>query len=94
MEGIDRITFNPAVMGGKPCIRGMRVTVGMILGQLSGGATIDALLAGFPYIEREDVLQALRLGSYLASASKSLPLEEDDIVYTREYRVQLPGPIE
>jgi uncharacterized protein (DUF433 family) len=47
-------------MGGKPCIRGMRVTVGMIVGQIESGCSIDQLLADYPYLEREDVMQALR----------------------------------
>ncbi len=55
----DRITRDPAVMGGKACIRGMRVTVGMIVGQIGAGITIDELLADYPYLEREDILQAL-----------------------------------
>jgi uncharacterized protein (DUF433 family) len=62
-----RITVDPEVMSGKPCIRGMRVTVGMILGNLSGGIEVDRLLAEFPYLEREDVLEALRFGAWLAS---------------------------
>ncbi|HZL49627.1 MAG TPA: DUF433 domain-containing protein [Terracidiphilus sp.] len=60
MGEIDRITQNPAVMGGKACIRGMRVTVGMIVGQIGAGVSIEKLLADYPYLEREDVLQALR----------------------------------
>ena len=55
MEEINRITHNPAVMNGKACIRGMRVTVGMILRQLAAGQTIDSLLADYPYLEREDI---------------------------------------
>jgi uncharacterized protein (DUF433 family) len=47
-------------MGGKPCIRGMRVTVGMIVGQMGTGRTIDTMLADYPYLELEDILQALR----------------------------------
>ena len=62
-----RITRNPAIMNGKACIRGMRVTVGMILGNLSGGVTIERLLELYPYIERDDVLEALRYGAWLAS---------------------------
>jgi uncharacterized protein (DUF433 family) len=46
-------------MGGKPCIRGMRVTVGMIVGQIGAGHTIEEVLADYPYLEREDILQAL-----------------------------------
>lgn len=60
MAQFTRITQNPAVMGGKPCIRGMRVTVGMIVGQIGAGRSIDELLADYPYLERDDILEALR----------------------------------
>lgn len=73
-KGFPRITVNPAVMGGKPCIRGMRVTVGMILGNLGGGTSIEQLLQGYPYLEREDVLEAIRYGAWLAQ-SRELELE-------------------
>jgi uncharacterized protein (DUF433 family) len=66
MGEIDRITQNPAVMGGKACIRGMRVTAGMIVGQIGAGVSIEKLLADYPYLEREDVLQALRYAAMLA----------------------------
>jgi uncharacterized protein (DUF433 family) len=66
MSTFTRITQNPAVMGGKACIRGMRVTVGMIVGQIGAGRTIDELLKDYPYIEREDVLEALRYAAWLA----------------------------
>ena len=66
MEQLDRITFNPARMGGKPCIRGMRVTVGMVVGQIGAGRSIDDVLADYPYLEREDVLQALRYAAWRA----------------------------
>ncbi len=59
MEQFSRITHNPAVMGGKACIRGMRVTVGNVLEQLSTGRNIDELLGDFPYLEKEDVLEAI-----------------------------------
>lgn len=59
MTRLDRITQNPQVMGGKPCVRGMRVTVGMIIGQIGVGHSIEDLLADYPYLEREDILQAL-----------------------------------
>ena len=61
-----RITRDPAVMGGKPCIRGMRVTVGMILGNLGDGVATDELLAAYPYLEGADVLEAMRYGAWLA----------------------------
>lgn len=64
MSNFARITQNPAVMGGKPCIRGLRVTVGMIVGQIGAGRTIDELLADYPYLEREDVLEALRYAAW------------------------------
>ena len=60
LEPLDRITQDPAVMGGKPCIRGMRVTVGMIVGMMGSGRAVDEVLALYPYLEREDILQALR----------------------------------
>lgn len=63
---LERITQNPQLMGGKPCIRGMRVTVGMIVGQIGAGRTIDELLADYPYLEREDMLQALRYAAWRA----------------------------
>ena len=53
-------------MGGKACIRGMRVTVGMIVGQIGAGRAIEEVLADYPYLEREDVLQALRYAAWLA----------------------------
>ena len=61
-----RITRNPEVMGGRACIRGMRVTVGMILGNLGSGISLDELLSAYPYLEREDVLEAMRYGAWLA----------------------------
>jgi uncharacterized protein (DUF433 family) len=65
-ECFGRITQNLAVMGGKPCIRGMRVTVGMIVGQIGAGVGIEELLADYLYLEREDIMQALRYAAALA----------------------------
>lgn len=56
---LDRITVDPEQMGGLPCIRGLRVTVSMVLGQLAAGRMIDDVLADFPYLERADVLATL-----------------------------------
>ena len=61
IENLDRITQDSAVMGGKPCIRGMRVTVGMIVGQIGAGVSIEELLSDYPYLEWEDIMQALAL---------------------------------
>lgn len=66
MGPFDRITRDPQVMGGRACVRGMRVTVGMIGGQIGAGISIDELLADYPYLEREDVLQALQYAAWLA----------------------------
>ncbi len=60
----DRITQTPGVMGGKPCVKGTRVTVGMIVGEIGAGTSIDALLADYPYLERADVMQALRYAAW------------------------------
>ena len=66
MTQFDRIVHNPQVMGGKPTIRGMRVTVGMVVGMIGAGRTIEQVLADYPYLEREDVLQALRYAAWRA----------------------------
>lgn len=65
-EEFDRITQEPGIMGGKPCIRGMRVTVGRIVSQIGAGESIDELLADYPYLERPDILQALQYAAWLA----------------------------
>jgi uncharacterized protein (DUF433 family) len=66
MEHLNRITQKPDVMGGKACIRGLRVTVGMVVGQIGAGHSIEAILADYPYLEREDILQALRYAAWRA----------------------------
>jgi len=63
---LKRITIDPNVMGGKPCIRGIRVTVGTITGLLSTGITIEELLNLYPYIEKDDVYAALAYASWRA----------------------------
>ena len=66
MEQLDRITQDPNVMGGKACIRGTRVTVGMIVGQIGAGRSIDEILADYPYLRHEDIMQALRYAAWRA----------------------------
>lgn len=66
MEQLHRITQQPDMMGGKACIRGMRVTVGMIVGQIGAGRTIDEILVDYPYLERDDIMQALRYAAWRA----------------------------
>ena len=64
MEKFGRITFDVNVMGGKPCIRGMRVTVGTIVGLLSQGYSIEQVLEKYPYLEREDIQEALAYAAW------------------------------
>jgi uncharacterized protein (DUF433 family) len=66
VQQFRRITIDPEVMGGKPCIRGMRITVGMILEALSVGRTIEQLLADFPHLEEQDIREALAFAARLA----------------------------
>ena len=63
---IDRITFDPEVMGGKPCIRGLRVTVGLIVGLIAAGRTRKDILALYPYLEDTDITQALTYAAWRA----------------------------
>jgi uncharacterized protein (DUF433 family) len=72
MSAFGKITRSPAQMGGKPCIRGMRVTVGMIVGSIGAGATIEDVLAEYPYLERDDILQALSYAAWLAEEREVL----------------------
>jgi uncharacterized protein (DUF433 family) len=69
MLGLERITFDPTVMGGKPCIRGMRVTVGTVVGLLAAGRTHDEVLMAYPYLEPADIQAAL---SYAAWRSEEI----------------------
>ena len=64
MKTINRITFDPEVMGGKPCIRGLRVTVGTLVGLIAAGRTRDEILNLYPYLEAEDVAQALAYAAW------------------------------
>jgi uncharacterized protein (DUF433 family) len=61
----DRITQVPGVMGGKPTIRGMRVTVGMIVGQIAERQSVEDILAAYPYLEPEDIHQSLQYAAWL-----------------------------
>ena len=64
MFSLDRITRNPEVMGGKPCIRGMRVTVGMIVGLVANSHSAAEILSAYPYLEEEDLRQALAYAAW------------------------------
>ena len=64
MKSLDRITFDPAVMGGKACVRGMRVTVGTVVGLLAAGRSRADILRAYPYLEREDIDQSLAYAAW------------------------------
>lgn len=66
MLGFDRITFDRNVMGGRACVRGMRVTVSLILNLVANGMSIEEIIEAYPYLEAEDVRQALRYAAWLA----------------------------
>jgi uncharacterized protein (DUF433 family) len=64
MKELDRITFDPAIMGGKPIIRGMRVTVGTVVGLVASGYTTPQILDMYPYLEAKDISQALAYAAW------------------------------
>ena len=74
MKMLDRITFNPAMMGGRPCIRGMRVTVGAIVGLIATGHSRPEVLKLYPYLEEEDIVQALKYAAWRVE-EVDLPLQ-------------------
>ncbi|MDO9287217.1 MAG: DUF433 domain-containing protein [Thermodesulfovibrionales bacterium] len=74
MKKLMRITFNPEVMGGKPCIRGMRVTVGMIVGMIASGHSREDVLKLYPYLEPKDIDEALSYAAW-RSEEVDLPLQ-------------------
>lgn len=66
MNNLTRITFDPEVMGGKPCIRGLRVTVGTVVGLMASGYSTDDILKAYPYLELEDIYEALAYAAWRA----------------------------
>jgi uncharacterized protein (DUF433 family) len=66
MLEFERITFDQRVMGGKACIRGMRVTVSLVVNLVANGMTADEIIEAYPYLESEDIRQALRFAAWLA----------------------------
>ena len=65
MLGVDRITFDPNVMGGRACIRGMRVTVSLVLNLVANKMSLEEIIESYPYIEPEDIRQALQYAAWL-----------------------------
>lgn len=66
MKSLTRVTFDPEVMGGKPCIRGLRVTVGTVVGLLAVGRSMEDILKAYPYLEPEDIYEALSYAAWRA----------------------------
>jgi uncharacterized protein (DUF433 family) len=73
MKNLTRITLDPEVMGGKPCIRGLRVTVGTIVGLMAAGHSHPEILRGYPYLEEEDLREALAYAAWRLEEAE-LPL--------------------
>ena len=76
MKNLERITLNPDVMGGKPCIRGLRMTVGTVIGLLASGLNAGEILKMYPYLQQEDNIQAL---SYAAWRSAEIEVQLDAV---------------
>ena len=72
--GFERITFDPNVMGGKACIRGLRVTVSLVVNLIANGMTYEQIIEAYPYLETEDIRQALRYAAWLTEEAVH-PLE-------------------
>jgi uncharacterized protein (DUF433 family) len=73
MPGFDRITFDPNIMGGRACIRGLRVTVALVLNLISSGMREQEIFVDYPYLEPEDIRQALAYAAWLAEESVYAP---------------------
>ena len=69
MLGFDRITFDPNVMGGRACIRGMRIAVSLVVNLVANGLTVEQIIEDYPYLELVDVWQALQYTAWLAEES-------------------------
>ena len=69
MLGLDRITFDPDLMGGRACIRGMRITVSSIVNLVANGMSVEEIIADYPYLEPDDIRQALVYAAWLADES-------------------------
>jgi len=73
MEKFDRITIDPQIMGGQPCIRGLRIPVSLIIKLIAGGKSTEEILEEYPELEEEDIKQALKFAAWMVS-EKQLPM--------------------
>lgn len=86
MQNLDRITFNPKVMGGQACIRGMRVTASLILNLLANGKTTEEIIEDYPYLEPEDIQQSLLYAAWLAREQDYNQRFNDKITHGGKYK--------
>jgi uncharacterized protein (DUF433 family) len=75
MFGFDRITFNPDILGGKACIRGMRLTVSLIVNLVANGLSVEEIVDEYPDLEPEDIRQALQYAAWAADETSVVPSE-------------------
>jgi uncharacterized protein (DUF433 family) len=95
VRGIQRITVDPAIMGGEPCIRGIRVTVGMIVEAIAAGRGIQCLLGDFPCLQEQDVREALAYagtGDYFRERAERGDVGRAKRILKRAGRDNPPGP--
>ena len=83
---LERITFDPQIMGGKPTIRGMRVTVSTIVGLVVSGISLEEILTSYPYLEKGDIEQALKYNGIYGQAE---PEFSDDRIFVEQYNREL-----
>jgi uncharacterized protein (DUF433 family) len=87
MKSLERITQDPQVMGGKPCIRGMRVTVGAVVGLVAAGHSVKEILAAYPYLEGEDITEALQYAAWRSQEREvTLTLSPDTVIVDCKFR--------
>ena len=76
MRGFDRITFDPHIMGGRACIRGMRVSVSLVLNLVANGMSSQEIIEAYPYLETEDIAQSLKYAAWLVDEDESDELDD------------------
>jgi len=75
MSKFDRITSNPEILGGKACIRGMRISASLVVNLIANGMTVEQIIDEYPDLEAEDIRQALRYAAWAAEGIPYLPIE-------------------
>ncbi len=73
MFGFDRITFDPNILGGKACIRGMRISVSLIVNLIANGMTVEEIIDEYPDLEAEDIRQAMRYAAWMTEEAVYVP---------------------